>query len=227
MQCHLVPQRGCEPQGRSLTPVYQIDHTLPLRSLLFLFRKNHPILAKFSVKIIENPGFIRHTVAKYRRRTAELQVKKCASLKPKDSQPGDPLNIFSFQSIFYLVLYGLCAGIVCFFSEKAWHKWKALKPRLVGRRIDFGLVPRQEENTPPRSDTDQRLHMKFPGVCSAIPSEGQYPPTKNLPEIPELISSCTYISDILNNLQKLEEAEMQETLKRISEELALLLVLRR
>ncbi len=107
--------------------IYQIDSALPSRSFSFLFRKNHPVLANFSVKIIENQDFIRHTVTKYRKRAVELQVKKCASLKPKDPQPGDPLNIFSFQSVFYLVLCGLFAGIYCFLSEMAWHKWKALK----------------------------------------------------------------------------------------------------
>ncbi len=92
------------------------------------------------------------------------------------------------------------------------------------RRIDFGLVPREEENTPPRSDSAHSLQRKFPRVWSAIPSEGpsQCSPRKTLPEIPELISSSSYFSAILNNLQKLEEAEMLEKLKQFSEELAFL-----
>ncbi len=108
--------------------VFRIDQTLPSRSFSFLFQKNHSILAKFSVKIIENQDFIRHTATKYRKRAVDQQVKKCAFLTRKDPQPGDPLNIFSFQSILYLVLCGLCAGIVCVLSEKAWHRWKALTP---------------------------------------------------------------------------------------------------
>ncbi len=103
--------------------VYQIDHALPRRTFSLIFRKNHSILAKLSAKVIENQGFIEHTLAKYRKRAVKLHDRKCA-LKTNDPQPGDPLNIFSFQSVFHLVLSGLCAGIVCFLFEKAWLSWK-------------------------------------------------------------------------------------------------------
>ncbi len=122
----MYPDEAMNHMGVHCNLIYQIDHTLPSRSFSFIFRKNHSILPKFSVKIIENQDFIRHMETKYRKRAVEQQVKNCAFLLPKDAKPGDPLNIFSFQSILYLVLCGLCAGIVCFFAEKAWHKRKPL-----------------------------------------------------------------------------------------------------
>ncbi len=161
---------------------------------------------------------------KYRKRTVELHDKKCAFLNSKDAQPGDPLNIFSFQSVFYLVLCGLCAGILCFIFEKAWNRWRALKTEGLGeRRFDFGLVAREGENMPPRLVSAYSLQRQFPRVRSVIPSEGpsQYSSWKTLPEILELISCSSYFSAAFNDLQKLDEAEMEEKLKQFSEELAL------
>ncbi len=105
--------------------IYQIDQALPRRTFSLIFRKNHSILAKLSVKVIENQRFIEHTLTKYRKRAVKLRDKICAFLKSSDPQPGDPLNVYSFQSVFHFILSGLCAGIVCFLFEKAWQSWKA------------------------------------------------------------------------------------------------------